>query len=292
MYENLKGMIIEMQSEMSRKIIHLILGIISSVLIVALGIGMMVSCWGIYQSGPRAYSRESIGAALANPVIYILIIATVLFCCLGALAHLILPVQKGKTKPIRNELKVMKIIIEKVGTPNEIQQRKINREIRLRLISWIVCGVLAVCAAVWPALYLFNIQNFPGADPTAEIMTASYYVMPYGIFVLGCYFVTDLIYKYSAIRQTAVYKQMLFEKNFSAADAAVAYKQRRTDQDLQSAEASARRPKITAAQIVNGLRVALVAVAICFIVVGIFNGSANDVLTKAVKICTECIGLG
>ena len=281
-----------MLSEKGRKIIHLILGIISSVLIVALGIGMMVSCWGIYQSGPRAFSRESIGAALSNPAIYILIIATVLFCGLGALAHLILPVQKGKTKPIRNELMVMQIIIKKVGTPNEIQKRKIIRETRLRVISWIVFGILAVCTAVWPALYLFNIQNFPGADPTAEIMTASYYVMPYGIFVLGCYFVADLISKHSAIRQTAVYKQMLLEKNFRAADAAAAYKQSMTDRDLQSAESSARRPIITTAQIMNGMRVALVAVAICFIVVGIFNGSAEDVLTKAIKICTECIGLG
>jgi hypothetical protein len=48
----------------------------------------------------------------------------------------------------------------------------------------------------------------------------------------------------------------------------------------------------TAARIVMGLRLAVVAVAVCFIVIGIFNGSANDVLTKAIKICTECIGLG
>ena len=281
-----------MLSEKKRKILHLILRIISSTLIVALGIGMMVSCWSIYQSGPRAFSRESIGAVLANPVIYVLILSTVLSCCLGALAHLIFPVQKGKTKPIRNELMVMQIIIEKVGTPNEIQQRKITRETWVRRIGWIAFGTLAVCTAVLPALYLFNIHNFPGADPTAEIMTASYYVMPYGIFVLGCYFVADLISKHSAIRQTAVYKQMLLEKNFRAADAAAAYKQKMTEQDLQAADASARRPKITAARIVNGLRVALVAVAICFIVVGILNGSAEDVLTKAIKICTECIGLG
>ena len=34
------------------------------------------------------------------------------------------------------------------------------------------------------------------------------------------------------------------------------------------------------------------AVAIAFILVGIFNGGANDVLVKAINICTECIGLG
>ena len=33
-------------------------------------------------------------------------------------------------------------------------------------------------------------------------------------------------------------------------------------------------------------------VAITFIFVGIFNGGANDVLVKAINICTECLGLG
>ncbi|MBE6924309.1 MAG: thioredoxin [Ruminococcaceae bacterium] len=42
----------------------------------------------------------------------------------------------------------------------------------------------------------------------------------------------------------------------------------------------------------NLIRFAGLALALVFIVVGIFNGSAEDVLTKAIKICTECIGLG
>ncbi|MBQ9064736.1 MAG: thioredoxin [Blautia sp.] len=33
-------------------------------------------------------------------------------------------------------------------------------------------------------------------------------------------------------------------------------------------------------------------VAVCFIVAGVFNGSAKDVLGKAINICTECVGLG
>ncbi len=34
------------------------------------------------------------------------------------------------------------------------------------------------------------------------------------------------------------------------------------------------------------------ALALVFIVAGVFNGSAMDVFGKAIKICTECIGLG
>ena len=36
----------------------------------------------------------------------------------------------------------------------------------------------------------------------------------------------------------------------------------------------------------------LCAAAIGLIVLGVLNGGARDVLAKAVKICSECIGLG
>lgn len=40
------------------------------------------------------------------------------------------------------------------------------------------------------------------------------------------------------------------------------------------------------------LRLALYAAALALLVLGALNGGARDVLYKAVKICTECIGLG
>ena len=40
------------------------------------------------------------------------------------------------------------------------------------------------------------------------------------------------------------------------------------------------------------LRIALLILAAVLIIAGVFNGSAKDVFGKAVKICTECVGLG
>ena len=42
----------------------------------------------------------------------------------------------------------------------------------------------------------------------------------------------------------------------------------------------------------GGLRAALYAAALLLLILGIFNGGLNDVLVKAINICTECIGLG
>lgn len=39
-------------------------------------------------------------------------------------------------------------------------------------------------------------------------------------------------------------------------------------------------------------RAAVGIAAITFIIVGVFNGGAHDVLIKAINICTECVGLG
>lgn len=43
---------------------------------------------------------------------------------------------------------------------------------------------------------------------------------------------------------------------------------------------------------VRTCRIVLLAVAVSFLVLGIVNGGAADVLNKARIICMECIGLG
>ncbi|MBO5543238.1 MAG: thioredoxin [Oscillospiraceae bacterium] len=40
------------------------------------------------------------------------------------------------------------------------------------------------------------------------------------------------------------------------------------------------------------MRIVLLVCAVILIIAGVFNGSARDVLGKAIKICTECVGLG
>ena len=42
----------------------------------------------------------------------------------------------------------------------------------------------------------------------------------------------------------------------------------------------------------QALWAALFVAAAVLIVLGVLNGGAQDVLAKAVKICSECIGLG
>ena len=43
---------------------------------------------------------------------------------------------------------------------------------------------------------------------------------------------------------------------------------------------------------IKAIRYGILGIALLLIILGIFNGGMADVLSKAVKICTECIGLG
>jgi hypothetical protein len=52
-------------------------------------------------------------------------------------------------------------------------------------------------------------------------------------------------------------------------------------------------PKSAApARNVNAVRIVLLVLAVVFIIVGIRNGSMMAVVNKAIRICTECVGLG
>ncbi|MCC0636636.1 MULTISPECIES: CD1871A family CXXC motif-containing protein [unclassified Clostridioides] len=42
----------------------------------------------------------------------------------------------------------------------------------------------------------------------------------------------------------------------------------------------------------NKKGISIIVIGISFIVLGIYRGEANIVLTKAIMICLECIGIG
>lgn len=50
--------------------------------------------------------------------------------------------------------------------------------------------------------------------------------------------------------------------------------------------------KHTVSPYAGSIRLILTAIALLFIILGVMNGGAKDVLIKAINICTECIGLG
>ena len=251
------------------KKIHLIYGIIAAVLIIALGVALIVACRGIYTSGPRPYTREAIGGKLRDmSVLLYLNLAAIVG---GIVLNIALPLPRAKTKAIRDELVTMQKLAAKAGTPNEKQKKALEKLQRKRWLYPVLTAGIFGGLMGRPAFYLLDRGNFPAADPTAEIMAAALIVLPPAVIGLVLCFICSLLVKKSILQETEVYKQIIAGGNkVSPAPASD------TDKPV----------------LLKTIRCVIFVAALVFIVVGIFNGSAIDVLTKAIKICTECIGLG
>lgn len=260
------------------KIIHMIYGIIVSVLIVALGVAMIISCWDIYSNGPNAFTRQSIGEKLKD-------MSILLWLNLGAIVsgvvlNIFMPLHRPKTKAIRDELVTMRKLAAKAGTPTPEEKSAIEKLQRKRWLFPVITGGIFGGLISRPVFYLLDKANFPstapGADPstanpTPEIIDACFVALPPAIIGLVLCYICSIIVKKLILKETDIYKQI-----------------------IASGSKVVPAPPVDTAKptLLKTIRLIGLTVAVAFIILGCFNGSARDVLTKAIKICTECIGLG
>ena len=242
------------------KKIHLIYGCIAAVLIVALGIGLILSCLDIYNSGARPYSPESIGLRFQR--IAILAYACIALVAGGIVLNFALPLAEKRPEAKRDELDTMNRLKAKVdgcvlGTQKEQNYRNACKKIT---------AGLCILLAVYPAIYVCDPAHFPIEGLNEAIAKAvAIALIPALVGLVLCY-VCSVLCSRSIARETELYKNAAK----STAPAVIEKKSNR----------------------LTFIRCGLLAIALIFIVLGIFNGGMKDVFDKAVAICTECVGLG
>ncbi len=230
---------------------------------IALTVWLSVSAIGVFREGSArkalnpmesVFTPEAAARAFAP-------IAPLFFVGLGLLAAgLILGVKdENAEKPAPNERRrkappASRALPRSFVSP--ALQRWQNR------LPWVGRGVFALCM-VPVTLYLLDPSHFPGDDLEAMFLNLLRVLLPWTAAGLGTLAVTSVLQDKSIPRQT--------QKPLRAA----------------SGLAPAGKPRSSAR-----LQTALIAAAVALIILGIFNGSALDVLYKAITICTECIGLG
>lgn len=261
-------------SQKTLRTIHLVYGIALSVFLFLTAGCFIGSCIAIYNSGDRPFSRESIALAfdsIALPV-YLTIIAIVG----SAILSLFLPFPKKKTTPQRNDLDTLRRLEKR------LLGRVSSREPSLRLGLRITTAVLSVALAIYPACLFFDPSRFTTTDVNGSVIAA---VIPSlvwaGIAIVLCTICSFLCAR-SVRREIALCKAAISEgKGFPTAGKA--------KNCVCSLDALLRKNK-------NGIRFTIRAVllvtAVVFLILGVLNGGADDVLGKAIRICTECIGLG
>ena len=258
--------------------IHLVYGILLSVLILTVGVCFALSCVSIYQSGDSPFTRESITAHFDR-------IALPTYLCIaevigGAVLGLVLPVDGGRVKSRRDPEDALNKLVARLDLTScdEATAAALRSERKWRRRVTVILTVLAGVTLLPALLWCVDSAHFSVENLNADIKTAALFILPCAAVSLGLLTGERLLRHASVARETAAVKAALAsgKENAKPAEKVNADKKKLTENP----------------HFVWGIRGLILAVGVLFVVLGIFNGGMADVLGKAIRICTECIGLG
>lgn len=229
----------------------------------------MVSCIDIYKSGEHPFSRTAVANAF-NKIsipIYICISMTIL----GFLLDLFLPNVIGKGK-----LNISKdMLLNNIQSKKDLSQCDVDivcsvliERKKRRLHSTLRMVVIIISSVIFLA-YALDPDHFHQTDINGSMLKAMLVLIPCLLVSFAYSLFTVIINEKSMFNEIELLKK-LPTKERSEADE-LAYSNDK---------------KITA------IRFLILIFGIGILVYGFYAGGTRDVLTKAVNICTECIGLG
>jgi hypothetical protein len=221
---------------------------------------LIVACVGIYRSGDQPYSPAAVKAAFST-------IAIPVYICLaliigGFVLDGFFPVPKEKNIPPKQYEAMLARLYAKASP----EQRNSSAAKKRKLHSYITLVLLVLGSAIFLS-YGVNPKNFDTVEINASMIKAMYVLLPcmavpfgYGLF-------------------TSYYAKASMKKEIEQLKAS----------GCTSGQITPVKSTDTSVMII---RYALLAVGIVILVYGFISGGTADVLTKAVNLCTECIGLG
>ena len=248
--------------------------IVQSVLCVVVCVMLAAAAVMIYRAGlaqkaadPLSwiYTREKVAAALV-PVMPVLILGIIL-----TVVGLIMKITDANAdKPAKDTEWQRDTIAKRVATPSSEMKAERSRQRKLNYGGW---AAFALCM-VPILIYITNGNHFPNGDLEPVFLALIAHTIPWTLIGLGILMISTVLQEKSMEREIlAAREQIKLEKAGGVKPETDGGKRQTADR-------------------VRLLRIALLIVAVMMIVAGTFNGSARDVFGKAVKICTECIGLG
>ena len=260
----------ERMSKEITKRIHFLYGIVVSVVTVLAGLCLMRACYGIYSSGDKPFSREAVAAAF-SPISFPVYLCLVLVV-IGFLLDLFLPLEKERVKPEKQHGVILKRLAAKTDltTCDETLRGSIETQRKGRKITWLLSLVIKVCAAVIFLAYALNSSNFHSSQINASMIGAMKVLLP----CLAVVFIDAVFTAYHCAGSVKKEIDLLKQAPAAAKIAPAVAEKKNSDKTVTSA------------------RYVILAVAVAILIYGFVSGGTADVLTKAINICTECVGLG
>ena len=256
---------ITMTGEHTKKL-RRIYGIALSCAIILAGICLMVACVGIYLSGDAPFSRQSVADAfspIAIPVYLCLILVIA-----GFVLNLIFPQTAAKVTAIKQPAVTLKRLHARAdfnSCSSELKAGILEQQKRRRNISRICALVLCICALIF-LVYALDGRHFHSSEINRSMISAMTVLLPCLAVSFAVCVYTVRVHRKSILQEIELLKQC-----------------------PKAAQVQEQPVKSTS---LNACRYALLIAALVLAIFGFCTGGTADVLTKAVNICTECIGLG
>lgn len=238
----------------------------------------------VYLGGKRAggviFSRAVVGERLAriSPALIVWLVVAVAGYAIGIIFSTRAKVGK---QDIRYTLCRMRKRMP-VGCPEGMGDSWaiVRRETTIMRILYSCVGAVGLAGAIYTIVYLCMPSHFPSGEVTASMINMVKNVIPWvtWTFLLACG--VGVYEKFSARKQIPEIGKLTKAGGVRAAKPSFA-------ENIKN-----RFLKFVYTYRIWFIRGAVCVVAVSFVIAGALNGGAHDVLTKAINICTECIGLG
>ncbi len=240
--------------------------ILHSVSIIIAGICLMSGCLSIYSFGDGAYSRQIVIETFSK--ISIPVILCVVLTIISFVWDFVAPVYENGT-----EFKPYDFILKRITAKRDLSicdeqmLKSIYKERKSRKIHTIIRTVLICISGAIFLGYALNSKNYE-TDINSSVIKAMWVLIP-------CLIIP---FAYSVF--TAYHNEKSLKKEIELIKKA------------PSKPKSEKKEVTRDNKMVIIVRFALLFIGVGILLYGYFTGGTADVLTKAVNICTECIGLG
>lgn len=278
-------------TEQKQNALRRIYGIFLSVFTVIVGVLLIVQSQRVYRSAD-SYTYEKVSEYLSqiSVVLYIWIAAVIA----GWIIWEIFPpkAQKIKANIPKSVLlkRLKKRLPDEMKSPTLVKAEKINAAVKYS------CAALCLLSFVMVLVAVLDKHNYgiPGAgfNPTKDMLALLPEFLPW---VAAAFLITiagDAYIEHSAKKELSETKRLLVESKKNPSASVAAEKSTRTKKLPKIKIPPILLSEKFKTRLLLSLRIALPIIAVVFIVIGCINGGVNEVLTKAINICTECIGLG